>query len=114
MISRKGTRTSVASSGVTQILREAGRGPVVTAGRGGSGLERMFMAYPRLCFCEFSPSLRAQRSNPAFYKESLDCFVATLLAMTAERFVNFITRPPRSGPATAAPVHPDRHVASRR
>src|ERR1700712_2599094 len=32
MISRSGTRTSGASSGVTKILREAGRGPVVTAG----------------------------------------------------------------------------------
>ena len=43
MISRSGTRTSGASSGVTKILREAGSGPVVTAGRVVSGLERMFM-----------------------------------------------------------------------
>src|SRR3954466_13828745 len=46
MISRKGTRTSGASSGVTQILREAGSGPVVTAGSVVSGLDRMFMVYP--------------------------------------------------------------------
>src|ERR1700730_6549745 len=44
MISRRGTRTSGASSGVTKILREAGSGPVVTAGSVVSGLERMFMA----------------------------------------------------------------------
>jgi hypothetical protein len=43
MISRNGTRTSGASSGVTQIFREAGSGPVVTAGSVVSGLERMFM-----------------------------------------------------------------------
>ena len=48
MISRRGTRTSGASSGVTQILREAGSGPVVTAGSVVSGLERMFMVYPPL------------------------------------------------------------------
>src|SRR6266508_1571684 len=32
MISRSGTRRSGASAGVTWILREAGRGPVVTCG----------------------------------------------------------------------------------
>ena len=46
MISRSGTRTSGASSGVTKIFREEGSGPVVTAGRVVSGLERMFMVYP--------------------------------------------------------------------
>ena len=46
MISRKGTRTSGASSGVTKILRDDGSGPVVTAGSVVSGLERMFMACP--------------------------------------------------------------------
>src|ERR1700686_3844265 len=44
MISRHGTRTSGASSDVTKIFREAGSGPVVTAGSVVSGLERMFMA----------------------------------------------------------------------
>jgi hypothetical protein len=28
------------------------------------------------------PSLRAKRSNPSRRKESMDCFVASLLAMT--------------------------------
>src|SRR5262245_32405880 len=46
MISRSGTRRSVASSGVTKNLREAGSGPVVTAGSVVSGLERMFMNGP--------------------------------------------------------------------
>src|ERR1700742_1644653 len=46
MISRRGTRTSGASSGVTKILREGDRGPVVTAGSVVSGLERMFISYP--------------------------------------------------------------------
>src|SRR5215469_7214308 len=44
MISRKGTRRSDAASGVAKILREDGSGPVVTAGRVVSGLERIFMA----------------------------------------------------------------------
>jgi hypothetical protein len=43
MISRSGTSRSGASSGVTKILRDAGSGPVVTAGSVVSGLERMFM-----------------------------------------------------------------------
>src|SRR6202035_5967105 len=61
MISRSGTRTSGASSGVIKILRDAGSGPVVTAGSVVSGLERMFMVYPPVNFY-FSrcllPSLR--------------------------------------------------------
>src|SRR5579872_5057234 len=43
MISRKGTRKSLAASGVAKILREEGKGPVVTAGTVVSGLERMFI-----------------------------------------------------------------------
>src|ERR1700722_20403052 len=43
MISRSGTRRSGAASGFAKILREEGSGPVVTAGRVVSGLERMFM-----------------------------------------------------------------------
>src|SRR5262249_6107684 len=43
MISRKGTLRSGAALGFAKILREEGSGPVVTAGRGVSGLERMFM-----------------------------------------------------------------------
>jgi hypothetical protein len=31
-----------------------------------------------------SPSLRAKRSNPCGRKEKMDCFVASLLAMTAK------------------------------
>src|SRR5450756_202693 len=63
MISRNGTRTSGASSGVTKILRDEGSGPVVTAGSVVSGLERMFMGYPpvnfvvRIGHCS-QPSLR--------------------------------------------------------
>src|SRR5207248_372714 len=51
MISRSGTRTSLAASGVTKILREAGSGPVVTAGSVLSGLERMFIWYPPFLSC---------------------------------------------------------------
>src|SRR3954453_23239056 len=41
-------------------------------------------------------SLRAQRSNPgSFGGESLDCFVATLLAMTAVALRSTRHRPPR-------------------
>src|SRR5438876_77920 len=43
MISRSGTRTSGASSGVTKILREAGSGPVVTAGFSSSDAIGLFM-----------------------------------------------------------------------
>jgi hypothetical protein len=43
MISRSGTRRSGAASGVAKIFRDEGRGPVVTAGRVVSGLERMFI-----------------------------------------------------------------------
>jgi hypothetical protein len=32
-----------------------------------------------------SSSLRAERSNPSIPAETVDCFVASLLAMTAER-----------------------------
>jgi hypothetical protein len=39
-------------------LREAGNGPVVTAGSVVSGLERMFMTYPPVNFCFVIPSLR--------------------------------------------------------
>src|SRR4029077_4038059 len=44
MISRKGPRRSGAAAGAAKILREEGNGPVVTAGRVVSGLERIFMA----------------------------------------------------------------------
>src|SRR5579863_5677075 len=43
MISRSGTRRSLAASGVEKILREEGNGPVVTAATVVSGLGRMFM-----------------------------------------------------------------------
>src|SRR3954452_2755765 len=43
MISRKGTRTSAASSGVTKILRDDGSGPVVTAGFSSAELTGLFM-----------------------------------------------------------------------
>src|ERR1700740_3472249 len=43
MISRSGTFSSGAVRGLAKILREEGSGPVVTAGRVVSGLERMFM-----------------------------------------------------------------------
>src|SRR5258708_17088338 len=43
MISRKGTRTSAASSGVTKILRDEGRGPVVTAGFSSAVLTGLFI-----------------------------------------------------------------------
>src|SRR5260370_41648613 len=51
MISRRGTRRSGAASGVAKIFRDEGRGPVVTAGRVVSGLERMFILYPPLYCC---------------------------------------------------------------
>src|ERR1700716_2030748 len=43
MISRSGTRTSAASSGVTKILRDEGRGPVVTAGFSSADITGLFM-----------------------------------------------------------------------
>jgi hypothetical protein len=43
MISRSGTRMSGAVSGVANIFRDEGSGPVVTAGSVVSGLERMFI-----------------------------------------------------------------------
>src|ERR1700736_4075551 len=43
MISRSGTRTSGAASGVTKILRDEGRGPVVTAGFSSAELMGLFM-----------------------------------------------------------------------
>src|SRR3982074_268300 len=43
MISRRGTRTSGASSGVTKILRDDGSGPVVTAGFSSAELMGLFM-----------------------------------------------------------------------
>jgi hypothetical protein len=85
MISRSGTRRSGASSGTAKILRDEGSGPVVTAGSVVSGLERMFMgssceflfiggvAFVR--HCERSEAIQSD-------KEELDCFVASLLAMT--------------------------------
>src|SRR5258705_4402667 len=59
MISRRGTRRSGAVSGVAKIFRDEGRGPVVTAGRVVSGLERMFIVYPPLYL--FIASSRAVR-----------------------------------------------------
>src|SRR5437868_2244431 len=89
MISRSGTRTSPAASGVTKILREAGSGPVVTAGSVASGLERMFIIYPPLNFYLSMPSLRANGSRECAPDDRLreaihscpqgggmDCFVA--------------------------------------
>src|SRR5215475_10754190 len=103
MISRSGTFTSGAASGVEKILREEGSGPVVTAGRVVSGLERMFISFLRSesrCFrhCE-------ERSDEAIHLSpcgEVDCFAS--LAMTMVREFVFM-RPRRSGPATAAPVH---------
>src|SRR6476620_1639333 len=43
MISRKGTRRSGASSGVTKILRDEGSGPVVTAGFSSAEVTGLFM-----------------------------------------------------------------------
>src|SRR5882762_2825213 len=43
MISRSGMRISVASSGVTKILRDDGSGPVVTAGFSSAELMGLFM-----------------------------------------------------------------------
>src|SRR5258705_2872801 len=43
MISRNGTRTSGASSGVTKILRDEGSGPVVTAGFSSAVAMGLFM-----------------------------------------------------------------------
>src|SRR6476646_2847447 len=43
MISRKGTRTSGASSGVPKILRDDGSGPVVTAGFSSAVAMGLFM-----------------------------------------------------------------------
>src|ERR1700704_3383469 len=43
MISRRGTRPPRASSGVTKILRDEGRGPVVTAGFRSAELMGLFM-----------------------------------------------------------------------
>src|SRR5215468_12465525 len=96
MISRSGTLRSGAASGFAKIFREEARGPVVTAGSVVLGLERMFMgssvqillfviviARPRVTLRIVS-SLRAKRSNPASFVAAgkLDCFVASLLAMT--------------------------------
>src|SRR5258705_9676154 len=86
MISRSGTRTSGASSGVTKILRDEGSGPVVTAGSVVSGLERMFMVYPPVDFylSRRCISIIIARSvcNEAIHRAvcvSMDCFA---LAMT--------------------------------
>src|ERR1700740_326253 len=69
MISRKGTRRSGAASGLAKILREEGSGPVVTAGKVVSGLERMFMRSSLITRCahgRWLSSLRGakRRSNP--------------------------------------------------
>src|ERR1700761_8086084 len=79
MISRKGTLISGAALGFAKILREEGSGPVVTAGRVVSGLERMFMGILRSdCFrhCERSEAIHSSACG------DMDCFVALLLAMT--------------------------------
>ena len=46
----------------------------------------------KICGCS-SPSLRAKRSNPSGGKASVDCFVATLLAMTWLVFRLILVRP---------------------
>src|SRR5437879_3667800 len=81
MISRSGTRTSLAASGMTKILRDDGSGPVVTAGMVVSGLERMFIIYPPLNFYLSIPSLRAKRSNPWLSK--MVKWIASSLALLA-------------------------------
>jgi hypothetical protein len=48
---------------VTQIFREAGSGPVVTAGSVVSGLERMFMVYPPVNLLSFRTVRYADRSG---------------------------------------------------
>src|ERR1700733_6006576 len=87
MISRSGTRTSGASSGVTKILRDAGSGPVVTAGSVVSGLERMFMG-SSVGYCRLFSSLRAGAKQSRATKEIWIASSLALLAMTVGRFVS--------------------------
>src|SRR6185312_5439525 len=76
MISRSGTLRSGAALGPAKILREEGSGPVVTAGRVVSGLERMFMMFLLVTLtivvrhCERSEAIHGSASG------GMDCFVA--------------------------------------
>jgi hypothetical protein len=80
MISRSGTRTSDASSGVTKILRDEGSGPVVTAGSVVSGLERMFMgsSFEFLLVAALNFDRHCERSEAIHNgaRGTMDCFVA--------------------------------------
>src|SRR3981081_1420281 len=88
MISRSGTRTSGASSGVTKILRDDGSGPVVTAGFSSAVFTVLFMVYPpvnsiyRSRHCEPTGRRKAppdDRLREAIHSSAngeMDCFVA--------------------------------------
>src|SRR5215210_658031 len=68
MISRKGTRTSDASSGVTKILRDEGSGPVVTAGFSSAELTGLFMMLlPSGVFNLFSAKISKQAKHQSEY-----------------------------------------------
>src|SRR3954466_478634 len=116
MISLRGTRRSGAASGEAKIFRDEGSGPVVTAGTGLSGLERMFMGSSgliRMCVrlgeggefllrhCERSEAIQNLSAETVWIASS-----QVLLAMTSGESGG-ITRPPRGGRAIAAPARPD-------
>src|SRR5690348_3822556 len=102
MISRSGTFTSGALAAVEKILREEGRGPVVTAGRVVSGLERMFMESSVNC-CHSGRS--AERGSIRNLEVVARDSGFTLRVPRNDARGNFIMRPPHFVPATAAPGH---------
>src|ERR1700733_13928400 len=107
MISRKGTRTSDASSGVIQILREAGSGPVVTAGSVVSGLERMFMVVPPLSLFVIpdGPRRGPIRNLEVRWTDRDSGFASSMRpGMTVDRVFAHLTRPPRWHLARRAPA----------
>src|SRR5438874_1037168 len=105
MISRSGTRTSLAASGVTKILRDEGSGPVVTAGSVVSGLGRMVIIYPPFLSVIPDGPRRGPSGISTLWRE-IPVRAAARPGMTLVEIL--LTRPPRSFGARRAPARRDR------
>jgi hypothetical protein len=66
------------------------RPPIATFSHRGEGKETQPIQFSNSRHSP--PSLRAKRSNPSCGTESVDCFVASLLAMTTSRHTSAISR----------------------
>ena len=88
---RRAQSRSGAGAGRPRLRAGARRG--VSSGTGGAAADRSRVSKEDSVAVS-SPSLRAKRSNPSGGKASVDCFVATLLAMT---WLVFRTNPRPAG-----------------